>query len=183
MTLVLVGALLLIDSINIYAAENVVESRDYTPIEGTSIDPSIMMGTELQNGEKIIVGDYTIEYSENTVCLNPHSRATTKDYNHTSHYKITNNGSEQEWYKIVQTTNYTYDGKTARINTDRCNLNVTKYYAEGRYTVDDQTVDNSSSTDPTHTVKLTMQFPSRSLTIKDVVTVHADGTHNYSHYE
>lgn len=117
-------------SINANAAERSPESNIYVPNEEVNTDMSNIMGTELQNGEKIVIGDYTVEYQEDIVCLNPYSRATTKDYVSTSHYKITNNGTEQEWYKVVQTTNYTYDGKTAKINTSSCNLNVTKYYDE-----------------------------------------------------
>lgn len=183
MSLVLTGVLLVGVSTNVNAAEKIYESIDYVPNEVTNADVSNIIGTELQNGEKTIIGDYTVEYQENTICLNPNSRATTKDYTHTSHYKITNNGNEQEWYRVIQTTNYTYDGKTAKINTSSCNLNVTKYYTEGDYSVNINTIDNSSNTNPTYTIGLTMKFPSQSLTIKDVVTIHADGTHNRTHYE
>lgn len=124
-----------------------------------------------------------MEYQEDTVCLNPYSRATTRDYVSTSHYKITNNGNEQEWYKVVQTTNYTYDGTMARINASNCHLGVDVYYSGCQHTVNINTVDNSSATNPTYTIGLTMRFPSQYLTIKDIVTVHADGTTNKVHIE
>lgn len=182
-SLVLTGVLLMGISINVNAAEKLPENSIYVPNEEINTDVSNIMGTELQNGEKTIIGDYIVEYQEEIVCLNPYSRATTKDYVSTSHYKITNNGNEQEWYKVVQTTNYTYDGKTAKINTSSCNLNVTSYYSECDYTVNINTVDNSSSTAPTYTIGLRMKLPSQYITIKDVVTVYADGTHNKAHYE
>lgn len=183
MSLVLTGVLLVGISTNVNAAEKIYESIDYVPNEGTNIDVSDIIGSELQNGEKTIIGEYTVEYQGNIVCLNPNSRATTKEYSYTSHYKISNNGNEQEWYRIIQTTNYTYDGKTVQINTSSCNLNVTKYYDDATYTVNQNLVNNSSNTAPTYTIGLTMKFPSQSLTITDVVTAYADGTTIRTHYE
>ena len=71
MTLALMGVLILENSSNVYAAEKIVESRDYVPTEGTGNILGIM-GMELQNGDKIVVGDYT----------------------KTSYYKVSNNGTE-----------------------------------------------------------------------------------------
>lgn len=177
----LVGLMFVGYSIDV-RAEEILTNSSYVPNENTVESMLNVIGTELQNGDEVVIGDYTIEYQEEIVCLNPYSRATTKDYVSTSHYKISNNGNEQEWYKVVQTTNYTYDGKTAKINTADCLLSVTTYYSDCSYTVDINTVDNSSSTDPTYTIGLTMKLPSQYITIKDVVTVHADGTHNKAHY-
>lgn len=183
MTVILVGVLLIGTTLSVSAEEITSVSSNYLPNEKNDSEMIDIMGRELQNGEKVVIGDYTVEYQEEIICLNPHSRETTKNYISTSHYSITNNGNSQEWYKVVQTTNYTYDGRTARINTNSCNLNVTKYYEECSYTINTNTVDNSSSTDPTYTIGLTMKLPSQSLTIVDVVTVHADGTCNKTHYE
>lgn len=183
LSVVLVGVLSIGVSISVYAAESDVDSCDYVPNEGVISDISDVFEMEMQDGEVTIIGNYVVEYQEETICLNPYSRATTRDYVSTSHYKITNNGNEQEWYKVVQTTNYTYDGVTARINSSNCNLNVTTYYSDCQYTVNINTVDNSSSTDPTYTIGLTMRLPSQYITIRDVVTVHANGTHNKAHYE
>lgn len=179
---IFIGILLSSIATNVNAAEKQLSTNSYVPNEGHAADVPSLTGIELSNGEQIVIGNYTIEYTEEIIRTPSYGRATTTSWAKTSHYKITNNGNEQEWYKIVQTTNYTYDGKTAKINTSKCSLDVTKYYTEGDYTVNINTVDNSSNTDPTYTIGLTMKFPSQSLTIIDVVTVHADGTHNFTHY-
>lgn len=182
-SLVLAGVLLMGTSINTNAAERHPVISNYVPDEESNADILIDLAEmELQNGEKIVIGEYTIEFQEETICLNPYSRATTKDFVNTSIYKISHDGIEQDWYKVVQTTNYTYDGKTAKINTDSCLLTVTTYYPECNYTIDTNTVDNSSSTAPTYTIGLTMDLMTYSISIVDVVTINADGTHNLAHY-
>lgn len=183
MTVVLTGILLMGTAFSVNAEEKFSVSSNYVPNEITDSEVIDIMGIELQSGDKVVIGDYTIEYQEEIICLNPNTRETTKNFISTSHYYVTNNENRVEWYKVEQTTNYTYDGRTARINTNSCNLNVTKYYQDCSYTVDINTVDNSSSTDPTYTIGLTMKLPSQYITIVDVVTVHADGTHNKTHYE
>lgn len=182
MLLILTWVLLIGTANNVNAAERIPESNNYVPSEKSDISVVDMMDTEVQKGEKYVIGDYTIEYQEEIVCANPYTRATTKNYVSTSHYKITRNGSEQEWYKVVQTTNYTYDGITAKINTNSCNLSVTSYYEECSYSVNINSVDNSNSAAPTYTIGLTMKLPSQSITIIDVVTVKADGTYSKTHY-
>ena len=109
MLLILTWVLLIGTANNVNAAERIQESNNYVPSEKSDISVVDMMDTEVQKGEKYVIGDYIIEYQEEIVCANPYTRATTKNYVSTSHYKITRNGSEQEWYKVVQTTNYTYE--------------------------------------------------------------------------
>ncbi|MDE6312168.1 MAG: hypothetical protein K2M46_00835 [Lachnospiraceae bacterium] len=183
MSFVLAAMVVMVTAVNADAAEDFSVSSNYTPWEESGFDVLADVGTELQNGEKKVIGNYTIEYQEKVVCLTSYTNSSTKNYVSTSHYNITNNGNEQEWYKIEQTTNYTYNGRTVKINAASCNLNVTTYYPECSYTINKNTIDNSSNTAPTYTIGVTMKLSSKSITITDVVTAYADGTHSKTHYQ
>lgn len=182
-SLVVAGIMLMGIDVNVYAAEQLLISNTYVPSENNDTDILGMLGTELQSGEKIVIGDYSIEYQEETVYLNSNARATTTECVKTTSYMIYNNGNVEEWYRVIQTTNYTYDGKTAKINTSSCSLIVNTYNKECSHKVNINTVNNSSSIAPTYTIGLTMKLSAQSINIEDVVTVFANGAYCTTHYE
>lgn len=165
------------NKISVDAADN------YIPNEN-SIEISVNHpGTELQDGDIIKFDNYIIEYKQEVICDNPNSRSTTTTWSSISSYGVYNSTDSDEWYKVTQITNYTYDGTSVQINTENCLLNVKTYKSDCDYTVNINTVNNSSTTAPTYTIGLSIKLPLSWLTFIDTATVYVDGTTNLSHVE
>ena len=163
---VLVGAVLLCCGFDVRAAE-VISSMNYVP--GEFVEESM---------EILEFDDYSI-IIENK-CQMVYADATTKIWNSITDYGVYS--TEEIWYTITQTINYTYDGTTVHINTENCNLNVKCHKTECEYTVDTNTVNNTSTTSPTYTISLSLKMLSWMKVI-DVATVYADGSTNLTHTE
>lgn len=163
---VLAGAVLLCCGFDARAAE-VTSSMDFVPAEFAE-----------GSMEKTEFGDYSISIENK--CQVVYADATTLTWNSITEYGVYS--TEEVWYKITQKTNYTYDGSTVHINTENCKLNVTCYKDECDYTVNINTVNNTSTTAPTYTIGVSMKMHNW-LTIVDVATVYADGTTNLQHSE
>lgn len=80
-------------------------------------------------------------------------------------------------YKITQTSNYTFDGNSVKINI-REGLSTVKadeYKSECSYRPLKNSTNNSDSKAATYTITVSMNLPYGWLRITDVVTAYPDG--------
>ena len=76
---VLVGLIVMEPSITVKAEE--LDTNTYcVPYEKATEAVLDLKDVDLQDGEKIVIGDYTIEYQTEDICLNSYARATTKNH-------------------------------------------------------------------------------------------------------
>ena len=83
----------------------------------------------------------------------------------------------EEWYKITQTTNYTFDGNSVKINIGEglSTVKVDEYKSECSYRLLNNSINNSDSKAATYTITVSMNLPDGWLRITDVVTAYPDG--------
>lgn len=182
LSLLLIGIMLVESKFSVNAA-NISNDNNYIPYESVCEIISEQTGIELNDGDKIVFDNYTIEVEKQIIYENSNSKSTTTTWSSISSYGVYNNVDSDEWYRITQVTNYTYDGTSVHINTENCKLNVTTYKSNCDYTININTVNNSSTTAPTYTIGLSLYLPLGWLTFVDVATVYTDGTTNLSHTE
>lgn len=163
------------------AAESTGGMNQYIPIEEKGEMNLRLSGTTLNDGDKIVVGDYTIEYNEEITYEEKNTRSTTNTWTRTATYGVF--ATNEEWYKITQKTNYTFDGTTVKINTESCMLTVNQLKSECDHTVLTNTVYSGSTTAPYYKIEVSMSMPSGWLTICDIATVYANGTTSLQHSE
>ena len=179
---ILMGVLFGTGTLNVQAA-NEPRGSIYTATEEDLPEVTDFSGLELKDGDKIKMGDYVIEVSEKIVCTESLSRSETKSWQSITTYGVYQ--GSVAWYKITQTTNYTYDGTTAHINTGagKSTVLVEKLQSDCAYSINKNSVNNTNSKAPTYTIEVSMKFPNRWLTITDVATVYPDGNTSLKHNE
>lgn len=178
--LFLVGVMVLGTGINANAEEAPLRSTTYTAVaEEDSVNIEDLIDEELHDGDVIHYGEYTIKVSKEIVCVDtPASRAAseTKVYRSITTYGVYS--PREEWYKITQITNYTFDGNSVKINVGEGKTGVTveQFKPECSYRLLNKSVDNSNSKAATFTITVSMNLPAGWLRITDVVTAYPDGS-------
>lgn len=178
--LFLVGIMVIVSGINANAEEAPLRSTTHTAVaEEDSVNIEDLIGEELKDGDVLQYGEYTIKVSKKIVCndaLTSRANSQTKVYQSITTYGVYS--PREEWYKITQTTNYTYDGNSVKINIGEglTTVKVEEYKSECSYRVLQRSVNNSNSKAATFTITVSMNLPNGWLRITDVVTAYPDGT-------
>lgn len=141
----------------------------------TEIDLSEL---DLQNGESVEIGDFCVSFLEVDI-YNPLN--TTHTYTKASTYAITNNKTHQDWYKVVQKTNYSYN-KTNYVWINKANskLSVTKLVNDASYSITENNITNSG-TYANYKIGVKMKLGSKTLNISDTVHVYPNGQSSFEH--
>lgn len=116
--LFLVGIMVIGSGINANAEEAPLRSNTYTAVaEEDSVNIEDLIDEKLKDGDVLQYGKYTIKVSKKIVCndtLASRAGSQTKVYQSITTYGVYS--PREEWYKITQTTNYTFDGNSVIIN-------------------------------------------------------------------